>query len=82
MDQVNTHAAKTHLSRLLARVAVGETIIISKAGKPVAKLVPYQKKIKKRMLGQDAGKVWISPDFDEPLPDDVLAAFYFEDPPE
>jgi prevent-host-death family protein len=79
MLHVNAQAAKAQLSRLLARVAVGEEVVISKAGKPVAKLVPYaeaaQKPVKKRVPGQDAGKIWIAPDFDDPLPDDMLAAF-------
>ena len=76
---MNAQAAKAQLSRLLARVAVGEEVVISKAGKPIAKLVPYaeaaQKPVKKRVPGQDAGRIWIAPDFDDPLPDDMLAAF-------
>jgi prevent-host-death family protein len=41
---VNIHEAKTHLSRLLERVAAGERVIISKAGSPIAELVPHQRK--------------------------------------
>lgn len=81
MAAVNVHAAKTHLSRLLARVARGETIVIAKAGRPVARLVPYEEPVKKRVPGLYAGRVWIAPDFDEPLPEDLLSAFYVEDSP-
>ena len=81
MDAVNVHAAKTHLSRLIARVAKGETIVIAKAGKPVARLVPYEEPVKKRVPGLCAGRVWIAPDFDEPLPEDLLSTFYVEDSP-
>jgi prevent-host-death family protein len=49
--EVNIHEAKTHFSRLLERVAVGEEVIIAKAGKPVAKLVPLKKTPKKRVFG-------------------------------
>ena len=73
--EVNVHEAKTHLSRLLNRVAAGEEIVIAKAGKPVARLVPLSPANKTRTLGLDAGLVEISADFDEALPDDVLAEF-------
>ena len=73
--EVNVHEAKTHLSRLLNRVAAGEEIVIAKAGKPVARLVPLSPASKTRILGLDAGLVEISADFDEALPDDVLAEF-------
>jgi prevent-host-death family protein len=72
-ETVNIHEAKTHLSRLLKRVAAGEEVIIAKSGKPVARLIPFAQP-EKRILGMDAGKVWIAPDFDE-LPADLLAAF-------
>lgn len=63
--QVNIHEAKTHLSRLVERAAAGEEIIIGKAGKPMARLVPYREpKPPKRKPGAWKGKVWISPDFD------------------
>ena len=70
---LNVHEAKTHLSRLLKRVAAGEEVIIAKAGRPVARLIPFARP-GKRILGMDEGKVWIAPDFDE-LPPDLLAAF-------
>jgi prevent-host-death family protein len=76
---VNVHEAKTHLSKLLAKVAMGEEVVIAKAGKPVAKLVAFGPKPRKRILGSARGQIWISPDFDAPLPDDMLKAIY-DDP--
>lgn len=73
MDVVNVHEAKTHLSRLLERVAGGEEVIIAKAGKPVAKLVPIREG--KRLPGRSKGKIVVGPDFDAPLPEDLLRAF-------
>jgi prevent-host-death family protein len=75
MVEVNIHEAKTHLSRLLTRVAAGEEIVIAKAGKPVAKLVPYRNPPYERVLGQDEGKVWIADDFDAPLSEEVQKLF-------
>ncbi len=66
--QVNIHEAKTHLSKLLERVMSGEKIIIAKSGKPVAQLVPIHHSTDKRTPGNDAGKVKMSGDFDDPLP--------------
>jgi len=70
----SVHAAKTHLSRLLVRVAAGEEIIIAKAGRPVARLVAAEGQ-KTRVLGIDEGKLDVPDDFDAPLPDDLLRAF-------
>lgn len=72
---VNVHEAKTHLSRLLDRVAAGEQIVIAKAGRPVAKLVSIGTSDGNRELGRDRGLVWIADDFDAPLPDDVVDGF-------
>lgn len=74
MAEVNVHEAKAHLSRLLLRVADGEEIVIARAGKPVAKLVPIEPK-PQRVLGQDEGLFEVPEDFDAPLPDEVLASF-------
>ncbi len=74
MAEVNVHEAKTHLSRLLSRVAAGEEIVIARAGKPVAKLVPIQPR-PQRVLGQDEGLFEVPDDFDAPLPPEVLALF-------
>lgn len=72
---VNIHEAKTHLSRLLVRVMGGEEVVIAKAGKPVARLIPFKEPPANREPGTAEGKIVISPDFDEPLPDHVLEAF-------
>jgi prevent-host-death family protein len=74
MTEVNIHEAKTHLSRLLLRVADGEEIVIARAGKPVARLVPIEPK-PQRVIGQDDGLFEVPEDFDAPLPDEVLALF-------
>lgn len=62
MKPVNIQVAKTHLSRLVDQAAAGEEIILAKAGKPLAKLVPYQVVKKPRMGGQLKGQIWQSPD--------------------
>jgi prevent-host-death family protein len=64
--EVNVHEAKTHLSRLLERVAMGEEVIIAKAGTPVAKLVPLKKKPNKRVFGSAKGEFTVPDDFNEP----------------
>lgn len=71
---VNVHEAKTHFSRLLERASQGEEVVIAKAGKPVARLIAFATPVDRR-LGQDAGRVTIAPDFDAPLPEDVLKDF-------
>ena len=69
MSSVNIGEAKSHFSELLARVQAGESIIIARAGKPIAVLAPYSESPKRRPLGMDDGKVWMSEDFDDPLPE-------------
>ncbi len=69
MAQVGIHEAKTHLSRLLRRVAAGEVIIIAKGGTPLARLVPIHSRAR-RDLGRDSGAVELQEDFDAPLPED------------
>ncbi len=73
MGVFNVHDAKTHLSRLLERVAQGEEIIIAKSGRPVAKLVRVA--AEPRKPGRLKGRIRTGPDFDEPLPDEILAVF-------
>ena len=80
VDTVNIHEAKTHLSRLLERVQAGEEITISKAGKPVAVLVPIGARSKKRPVGMDRGKIVIHGDFDDPLPEFDPDYMHPEDP--
>jgi prevent-host-death family protein len=65
MATYNIHEAKTHLSKLVERVAAGEEIVIGKAGKPVAKLVPYTQNKEPRKPGAWRGKVKIHPSFYE-----------------
>jgi prevent-host-death family protein len=78
--EVNIHAAKTHFSKLLRKVAEGEEVTISKAGVPVARLIPVTGPAKPRVLGLARGSVWMAHDFDAQLPDDILAGFYGEKP--
>lgn len=66
---VNIHEAKTHLSRLLERVARGEQVVIAKAGRPVALLSRYEGRPPRRVPGMDRGRVIIGAEFDEPLPE-------------
>lgn len=73
---MNVHEAKTQFSRLLARVAAGEEVIIMKAGKPVARLVPLRDPTDApRPLGIDAGRFRVPDDFDEPLPREIQEQF-------
>jgi prevent-host-death family protein len=73
--EVNTHEAKTQLSRLLRRVAAGEEITIANRGVPVARLVPVSTQKPKRQLGAYGDTIKIADDFDAPLPDEILEAF-------
>lgn len=73
---VNIHAAKTHLSRLVDQAAAGEEILIARAGKPVARLVPLRAVGKTRTAGLMRGRIVIARDFDAPLPRTILDAFY------
>ena len=64
---VNIHAAKTNLSALLEQCEQGKEVIIARAGKPIAQLVPYQAAIQSRQLGSLAGKIELACDFDDPV---------------
>ena len=75
MRAVNIHEAKTQLSKLIESVAMGEKIMIAKAGKPAAMLVPVPSQKTLRQPGAMKGKIRIADDFDAPLPVDVQAAF-------
>jgi len=78
MKTINIHVAKTHLSSLVEEAATGEEIVIAKAGKPVARLTALEKPDFRKTYGILKGKVWISEDFDEPLPPEVLKSFGVE----
>jgi prevent-host-death family protein len=75
LDTVNVHEAKTHLSRLLERVEHGEEIVIARAGKPVARLIPVEPVERRRPIGKYKGQIWVSEDFDESLPWQVFPGF-------
>ena len=79
MTQMNVHEAKTHLSRLLERVEGGEEIVIARAGRPIARLVPYRAQTAKRTPGAWRGLVELATDFDD-LPAPLDAAFRGEQP--
>ena len=74
--QVNIYEAKSKLSKLINQVIAGEEVIVAKSGKPVAKIVPFEKPTQNRKPGSAKGKLIISDDFDAPLPDDILKGFY------
>jgi prevent-host-death family protein len=79
MGPVNIHDAKTHFSRLVARAERGEEVIISRAGKPVAKLVRAEAPKRKRpKFGYMKGKIWMAPDFDAPDPE--LEKLFYDGP--
>jgi prevent-host-death family protein len=73
--KVNIHEAKTQFSKLLKRVGNGEEIIISKAGKPIARLVPINEITEKRLPGSAKGEVFIAEGFDAPLPESIMTLF-------
>jgi len=75
LETVNVHEAKTHLSRLLERVEHGEEIVIARSGKPIARLVPLEPAEPRRLIGRNRGKIWMSEDFDEPLPWQLFPGF-------
>jgi prevent-host-death family protein len=75
MQTINIHEAKTHLSRIVDQVAAGDEVIIAKAGKPMARLVPLLEKKPGRRLGLLEGRFKVPDDFNAPLADDVLDAF-------
>lgn len=79
-NEVNIHEAKTHLSALLRRVAQGQQVTIANRGVPVAMLVPVKKPVS--FLGIDRDRLKVPEDFNEPLPAEILAAFWGGDTPD
>ncbi len=73
MVQASVHEAKTHLSRLLRRATDGEEVVITRAGQPVARLVPIEGS--RPLFGVDEGRFIVPDDFDEPLDEALLRAF-------
>lgn len=74
--EVNVHEAKTNLSKLLERVALGEEIVIAKAGKPVAKLVAVKSARPRFKLGSAKGEFVVPDDFNDPLPKEIEDLFW------
>lgn len=75
MEIINIHEAKTHLSRIVEQVAAGNDVLIAKAGKPMAKLVPIGVGKAVIRFGVLKGKIRVPEDFDARLPESVLASF-------
>jgi len=75
MHMVNIHDAKTHLSAILKRVESGEDVLIAKAGKPIARISPISASSGKRHPGSAKGKIVMTQNFMEPLPEKLLEEF-------
>jgi prevent-host-death family protein len=81
MEAINLYEAKTQLSQLVERAAAGEEIVIAKAGRPMARLMPLAlKPMEPRKLGQWAHEGPVDEAFDDPLPEEILRAFNGESP--
>ncbi len=76
--EVEVHQAEARFSELLRRVAAGDEVTITRSGVPVARLIAVESEKKNvgRPLGMDRGRVWVADDFDAPLPNEMLKAFY------
>jgi prevent-host-death family protein len=75
METVNIYEAKAKLSKLISQAAAGDDVIIGRNGKPVARLTQIEEKKRVVRFGLLKGKIKIAKDFDEPLPDEIIAAF-------
>ena len=75
MTTINIYEAKTQLSKLVELAAGGKDVIIARGGKPVARLTRLEAPVRKLRFGLHKGKVKIAPDFDGPLPEDLLRQF-------
>ena len=81
MIRLNIHEVKTHLSRYLAKLARGETILLCKRNIPIAEIRPLPKRRKgKRPIGLAKGQFKVPPEFFEPLPSELLDAFNGQEP--
>ena len=79
MQITNISEAKAQLSALIEKVLAGQEVIIGQAGKPVVKLVRYERKVETRQPGALKGKIKIAPDLDE-LPDDIAESLGMKEP--
>jgi len=75
MTAVNVHEAKTHLSRLLEQAMAGEEVVIMRSGKALVRLTPVDSAPVHRKIGTAKGLFVVPDDFDDPLPDEILAEF-------
>ena len=75
-DSVNIHEAKTHLSRLVERVEAGEEVVIARAGRPVARLVPYRGRREPRRPGLLRGQIRLADDWDSPEVNAAIAELF------
>ena len=75
-DLVNIHEAKTHFSRLVERVEAGEDIVIARAGRPVARLVPYHQRTEPRVPGMLKGQIRLEDDWDSPAVNSEIAELF------
>ena len=72
---INIHEAKTHLSKIIDEVAAGGEVIIAKAGKPMARIVPLTGMVRPKKFGLLKGKIKVPDDFNKPLEDSELSEF-------
>ena len=79
MKTASLHQARSQLSLLVDAALTGEEVVIARSGTPLVRLVPIQSPGQRRQLGLDAGKIFISDDFDAPMPE-LERLFYGEDP--
>ena len=77
-DMLNVYEAKSKFSDVLNRVEAGEDIVIARAGRPVARLIPYVERIAPRVPGSMRGRIWIADDFDD-TSEEEISAVYGED---
>ena len=80
MRKLEVGVAPADLARLVEDVAAGEEVVLTIAGKPVARLVPCEPRPEPRQPGLMRGTIWIAEDFDDPLPEEIMAAFRGERP--
>jgi prevent-host-death family protein len=73
-EHFNMHEAKTHLSRIIERVERGEEIVIDRAGTPVARIIPFVRRINRAAVGSLAGHIDLSGDWDSPETNAEIAA--------